>query len=442
MKYVIFYSWQSDLPNNTNRGFIESVIEKAIKNTNSADRYDLEPTIDRDTKDVPGAPNITQTLIEKIKTCDAFVADISIVTGRLSTDERPSPNPNVLLELGYAIALLGWEKIVLFYNEAYGEGEDLPFDIRQHRRINYRLNKGDEKRSVKDDLAIYFHSRLLELLKEGKSSSSIKKPVLIVSWNSVSADNDDDSETKPHALILCRTFDYSEVKAIVEKDLVQVDEIDGSIDPKWIEKKKEFVQNANKFLKEISEDQGWKNYFINRNKAKLVSVILSINNNGNKSASDVKFEIELPKWLLGIRKLPKKREIPVKPEMPTPQSWLNSNILSSALAMGDFSIMSSFPGIDFEIDNSVFSPKVESAYSFYLKDNCIKFRTDRLLHKHVITNKDEKFYLLALPNAPVGEHKIKGKVFCSEQDDWQEFELVINVQKTKEISEILKKLKS
>ena len=31
MKRTIFYSWQSDLSNSTNRGFIEECIEKAIK---------------------------------------------------------------------------------------------------------------------------------------------------------------------------------------------------------------------------------------------------------------------------------------------------------------------------------------------------------------------------------------------------------------------------
>lgn len=31
MKRTIFYSWQSDLPNNSNRGFIESCIESSLK---------------------------------------------------------------------------------------------------------------------------------------------------------------------------------------------------------------------------------------------------------------------------------------------------------------------------------------------------------------------------------------------------------------------------
>jgi len=39
MKQRIFYSWQSDLPNNNNRGFIENALEKAISNINADDSF-------------------------------------------------------------------------------------------------------------------------------------------------------------------------------------------------------------------------------------------------------------------------------------------------------------------------------------------------------------------------------------------------------------------
>ena len=135
MKFTIFYSWQSDLPNNTNRGFLESVINNSITDLGANLDFEIEPSIDRNTKGAPGAPNISQTILSKIKACDVFVADISIVTGDKEKGQRLSPNPNVLIELGYAISILGWEKIILTCNEIYGKDEDLPFDIRQHRRI-------------------------------------------------------------------------------------------------------------------------------------------------------------------------------------------------------------------------------------------------------------------------------------------------------------------
>ena len=119
MKFTIFYSWQSDLPNNTNRGFLESVLEKAINHIGNDQTFEIEASIDRDTQGTPGSPNISQTIIDKIKSCDVFVADISIVTGAKEQGQRLSPNPNVLIELGYAISSLGWEKIILFCNELY-----------------------------------------------------------------------------------------------------------------------------------------------------------------------------------------------------------------------------------------------------------------------------------------------------------------------------------
>ena len=54
---------------------------------------------------------------------------------------RPSPNPNVLLEHGYALACLGDERLIGVMNSGTGgRAELLPFDLK-HRRwpINYEL---------------------------------------------------------------------------------------------------------------------------------------------------------------------------------------------------------------------------------------------------------------------------------------------------------------
>ncbi len=46
---------------------------------------------------------------------------------------KAMPNPNVLLELGYAAAKLGWDRLVLVMNTNYGHPEELPFDLRNRR---------------------------------------------------------------------------------------------------------------------------------------------------------------------------------------------------------------------------------------------------------------------------------------------------------------------
>jgi hypothetical protein len=55
------------------------------------------------------------------------------------------PNPNVLIELGYAVKTLGWNRIVCVFNMAFGRVEDLPFDLRQRRVRCYTLPQGCDK---------------------------------------------------------------------------------------------------------------------------------------------------------------------------------------------------------------------------------------------------------------------------------------------------------
>lgn len=127
MIYNIFYSWQSDLPNKGNRSFIEGSIKKAIKLSKVSVNSKLCVDYDRDTKGVSGSPDICETIFNKIDKCDIFISDISIINKEV--EGRKTPNPNVLIELGYAARVLGWEKIICLYNIKYGEVGDLPFDL-------------------------------------------------------------------------------------------------------------------------------------------------------------------------------------------------------------------------------------------------------------------------------------------------------------------------
>jgi hypothetical protein len=131
----IFYSWQSDLPNNSNRGFIQRCIEKAIANIASIGSFLIEFNLERDTKNSPGTPDIINTIFSKIDKSEIFIADVSIVSAK--TAKRKTPNPNVLVELGYAAKTIGWENIICVYNLARGKIEDLPFDLRFRRPLLY-----------------------------------------------------------------------------------------------------------------------------------------------------------------------------------------------------------------------------------------------------------------------------------------------------------------
>jgi len=101
MRFTIFYSWQSWLPNRTNRSLIGDALNKAIATLRADEGSDYEHVIDRDTLGIAGSPDIALTILSKIDASEAMVADVSIVN--LGGDsERMAPNPNVVLEVGYA----------------------------------------------------------------------------------------------------------------------------------------------------------------------------------------------------------------------------------------------------------------------------------------------------------------------------------------------------
>jgi hypothetical protein len=155
MKSVIFYSWQSDLPNATNRGFIQQALENVARAITADKTIEVEAAIDRDTQGVPGAPDIAKTILEKIAAADVVVADVSIIGG--TPDDRPTPNPNVLIELGYALCSLGHERVLLVLNTAYGGPELLPFDLKMRRVVTYNMpesasDRAKERKSLEGKL--------------------------------------------------------------------------------------------------------------------------------------------------------------------------------------------------------------------------------------------------------------------------------------------------
>ena len=164
MNCKIFYSWQSDLPNATNRGFIEKALENAAKSIRNDDSIKVEPVIDRDTKDVPGSPDIAHTIFDKIEQTQVFICDVSIINQ--NAPSRPTPNPNVLIELGYAIKALGWQKIILVMNTAFGKPEELPFDLRMRRALAYYMPQEIEERATeRKKLEVDFTAALRTILE-------------------------------------------------------------------------------------------------------------------------------------------------------------------------------------------------------------------------------------------------------------------------------------
>ena len=175
MKRTIFYSWQSDLPSKENRNLIEDSLKRALKAIHRDESEKVEPVLDRDTMGVSGSPDITDSIFAKITMSDIFVADVSLINS--DSEGKMTSNPNVLLELGYAIAQLGWDRIILVQNTVYGGPELLPFDLRGRRVIGYsyssdRDNRSDARRLLQGRLEYALKSSLDRKSLAGSSNQS------------------------------------------------------------------------------------------------------------------------------------------------------------------------------------------------------------------------------------------------------------------------------
>ncbi len=157
--HTIFYSWQSDLPKETNL----SAVRQSLRNASNFVEIEIEDTrieIDEATRDTAGSPNVPKTIFDKISASDIFICDLTTINASAPIEFKRVPNPNVLIELGYAIATLGWERIIMVFNEAHGIfPTDLPFDIDRHRSTPFKImdkkdNDGKSKLSQVMKIAI------------------------------------------------------------------------------------------------------------------------------------------------------------------------------------------------------------------------------------------------------------------------------------------------
>lgn len=160
-KFKIFYSWQSDLPGNKTRNLIRECIDEAIDLAQESEAVEAER--DEATTGTTGSPNIVTTLFSKIDNCDLFIADLSLCFTEDQKKDKKSPNPNVLLELGYAVKTLGWERVICLCNTNYGD--KYPFDIAHNRITDFSL-EGKSKKEVKGDIAKIIFTNIRDIRKQ------------------------------------------------------------------------------------------------------------------------------------------------------------------------------------------------------------------------------------------------------------------------------------
>jgi hypothetical protein len=153
MPLTVFYAWQSDTNPKGNHYLIRDALEDAIKALNADVKVEEAIRLDHDTKGKTGTPHVAKTILDKIGNCTIFVADLTFVGktwGRIVNGKRRRkrmPNPNVMLEVGYASALVAWDQIIFVMNSAFGGPKYLPFDLKFRRfPIQYDLPSADGQR--------------------------------------------------------------------------------------------------------------------------------------------------------------------------------------------------------------------------------------------------------------------------------------------------------
>ncbi len=143
--FKVFYSWQSDMSEHTHKLLIRTALTEAASAVTADPNSEVVVSIDEAITERTGSPDIAASIFDKIRTADAFVCDITTITETVNPDgtKRRFCNPNVAIEFGYAIRVLGWDRVYSVFNKADGmKPEDLPFDVRGRFSIGYTC-KGD-----------------------------------------------------------------------------------------------------------------------------------------------------------------------------------------------------------------------------------------------------------------------------------------------------------
>jgi len=144
-EYTLFFSWQSD-KNKTNKVLSEA-LNKAVNDIKIYHGYTIN--VEESTSNTPGSPQIVQTILDKIDSCDIFLADITPVCdyskqlGNNQSITKQVPNPNVLMELGYAMSAVGMDYTICAAHQGEWNSNDLPFDINHNRIFQFTSSNCD-----------------------------------------------------------------------------------------------------------------------------------------------------------------------------------------------------------------------------------------------------------------------------------------------------------
>ena len=167
MAFTVFYAWQSDRDPHLCKDLIREALDEAKAKLSQETGIEVE--IDQDTQGVTGSPSMPDTILEKIAKCGALVADLTLTHTSATNPNKSGSNPNVMLEYGYALRAAD-HNLLGVANTAFGEPEQLPFDLRHRRCITYQASNERERMAARVELAEKLAAALRPMMDAGSAS--------------------------------------------------------------------------------------------------------------------------------------------------------------------------------------------------------------------------------------------------------------------------------
>lgn len=193
MSYKIFFAYQTDSEDKFNKGFIHQASQNAIDKL-KLEGYKIE--FDYGFKKTPGTTFLIGEMLKKNDDADMVLVDLTLTSSKNwffakkrsffgktfayfnSEIDKLSPNPNVLLETGYAWSKKGQYRTLIVMNTAFGNPEELPVDFKGFRwGITYTLDENNykDRKRIREELSS-------DLYKAFKSSINSESSYQIELW--------------------------------------------------------------------------------------------------------------------------------------------------------------------------------------------------------------------------------------------------------------------
>ena len=423
MSDSVFFSWQSDLDEEVTKLVIRKAIQRAIKEVNrdvklqESERDELK--YDADMMGETGNSSVVETICLKIDSAAAFVADVTYVA-TVQPDHRIKglPNANVMIEYGYALKALHYnkreaqKKTILVMNTAFGNPSEieLPFDLRHVRwPIQFNLPSGSEKeeqQQVIRSLTREIKSSLHKLCgPPPKSEISIKFNCTLENRPIIKLRKCESIEPKMNQFKLGAERFFQKYHSPSDGKISVQRGSATTTGPDTEELRTQVLEATQSYLDNLNSIWLEPGSYANLSQPESSLVYLSVRGD-LKTLTDVTITITLPSWLIAFRpemgqSMPKPLEVSTQPG--------NWRIVGGELGRAK----TTSRGKDISLTFSE-----------------IKFEMERLRKRRLYDASDhlDSFSLLALPDAPLGKRFLDAEVIAEELEDPIKAQVEINIE--------------